>query len=240
MYHFMYIVIPAQGPNNRYTHRRIFHIFGPTKTRGLAVCRRCVLSRTLSLKTFYARELATCTGVSNNSRPDGKTWRQGQGRKTGEPTRTQSQGENGKYAATARRMRVASGVLLLEVITRDLCAQDVQEVRRFHVVSFDKNKTSLEPFQGVVVGDTGLLAVLFKMTSKSKSPEPGIHMIPLLSPMLLSTAAPSAAAMSRHNPSDRASHSPAPPGGTPMLYSKVSWGSCTHTHLAGCTSRVLG
>ena len=53
------------------------------------------------------------------------------------------------------------------------------------------------------------------------TPEHGLSMLPLLSPLLLSTAAPSAAAMSRHAPSERAAHSPAPPGGTPMLYSKV-------------------
>ena len=57
---------------------------------------------------------------------------------------------------------------------------------------------------------------------QSKIPEPGIHIVSLLSPMMISTAAPSAAAMSRHNPNDRAAHTPAPPGGTPMLYSKVS------------------
>ncbi|CAI8049646.1 Regulator of G-protein signaling egl-10 [Geodia barretti] len=53
------------------------------------------------------------------------------------------------------------------------------------------------------------------------TPEHGLSMLPLLSPLLLSTAAPSAAAMSRHAPSERAAHSPAPPGGTPMLYSKM-------------------
>ena len=55
-----------------------------------------------------------------------------------------------------------------------------------------------------------------------KGSEQGMHVISRLSPMLLSTAAPSAAAMSRHNPDARAARSPAPPGGTPMLYSKVS------------------
>ena len=55
-----------------------------------------------------------------------------------------------------------------------------------------------------------------------KNVEPGIHnVIPLLSPMMISTAAPSAAAMSRHNPNNRAAHTPAPATGTPMLYSKV-------------------
>jgi regulator of G-protein signaling len=53
------------------------------------------------------------------------------------------------------------------------------------------------------------------------TPEHGLSMLPLLSPLLLSTAAPSAAAMSRHAPGERAAHSPAPPGGTPMLYSKM-------------------
>lgn len=56
---------------------------------------------------------------------------------------------------------------------------------------------------------------------RSRSPEPGLHMIPLLSPLLISAGAPSAAALSRHGPDDRASRSPAPPGGTPMLYSKM-------------------
>lgn len=61
-----------------------------------------------------------------------------------------------------------------------------------------------------------------KLLTKSPDHEPGVHMISRLSPLLISTAAPSAAAMSRHNPNDRAARSPAPPGGTPMLYSKVS------------------
>ena len=65
-----------------------------------------------------------------------------------------------------------------------------------------------------------------------------MHVISRLSPMLLSTAAPSAAAMSRHNPDDRAARSPAPPGGTPMLYSKVSTlhlPKCARLHVSLCT-----
>ena len=57
---------------------------------------------------------------------------------------------------------------------------------------------------------------------RSKSPDySGLHMLPRLSPYLISTATPSVAAMSRHGPQERSLRSPAPPGGTPMLYSKV-------------------
>ena len=75
----------------------------------------------------------------------------------------------------------------------------------------------------------------------SKTPEPGLSMLHLLSPMLLSTAAPSAAALSRHGPNERGAHSPAPPGGTPMLYAKVYRRAQAKTlsYFASCCSSYI-